>query len=384
MPDTLSIWGRSFVAAGVWSFLLLFPSQALKAQELPYKRSLPGTDTIACPTLVPSLQPGPEEREQATRLGSEANQQQLLGDMENARDLLARATQLDPTSADLAYRYGRVLESLEEVESAIDQFCRALALGSREQGIGDARPRLEALARAREPELSEAAGREFLNGLLQTDLGNLRGAEEAFGLAIQEAPDWADAVYNRGVVRARLGETDLAVEDLQQYLSMRPTADDAMLVSQRIGRLQVRPASALSAGTALGLGIVLPGMGQFYSGRALTGLGVLSLASAAVAAGVLIEKVEVRCVGGAPSGGDCPADRVISEDKSNPYLVPGLVAAGVVSVIGAVEAFIKAQGHAGEQGGEATTMDVGKPRITGPMLSARGRRLQLHLFRVTF
>ncbi len=271
----------------------------LDAQQLPLKRGLPGSDSIACPEIDLTVRPSPEEVDQASRMGSDADQALMLGNQERARDLLARATELNPISAELAYRYGRSLESLNETEPAIEQFCRALALGSREQGIGDARPRLEALARAREPDLSEAARSQFLNGLLQADLGNLRGAEEAFGTAILAAPDWADAVYNRGIIRIRLGLPDPAVEDLQQYLALRPDADDAILVSQRIGQLQIRPTSSVSAGTALGLGLVIPGMGQFYSGRALGGFGVLALAGGAIATGFLIEEVQVKCVGSA-------------------------------------------------------------------------------------
>lgn len=384
MSETTSFWGRLSFAAGVCLLSLAVQPGPSSPQELPFKRALPGTDSIACPEVDRSGQPSQEEKDQATRLGSDADQANILGNQERARDLLARANELDPTSAELAYRYGRILESLGETDLAIESFCRALALGSREQGIGDARPRLVALARAREPDLSEAARREFLNGLLQADLGNMEGAEEAFGLAFLEAPDWADAVYNRGAARVRLGQRELAVEDLQQYLALNPNAYDAILVSQRIGQLQIRPTSSVSAGTALGLGLVLPGMGQFYSGRALGGLGVLTVAGAAAAAGLLIEKVEVRCVGGAPSGGDCPADRFISKETSKPYQVPGLVAAGVITLVGAVEAFIKARRTGGEEEGEAPQVELLGASLQGPAVSASGRRIRLHLLRVTF
>ena len=384
MSEPKHSWGRFFFAAGSISLLFLGRGVGLTAQELPLKRGLPGADSIACPEIDLTLVPSPEEADQANRLGSDADQSLILGNQERARDLLARATELDPTSAELAYRYGRILESLEETEPAIEQFCRALALGSREQGIGDARPRLEALARSREPDLSEEARSQFLNGLLQADLGNLLGAEEAFGIAFISAQDWADAVYNRGIIRVRLGQPDPAVEDLQAYLALRPDADDAILVSQRIGQLQIRPGSSVSAGTALGLGILIPGMGQFYSGRAKGGFAVLALAGGAIAAGLLIEEVEVRCVGTAPSSGDCPPDRVISEDTTNPYLMHGLAAAGVIAVVGAIEAYFKAKAPQFGDVGEIVAMDLGRARVMGPSLSAKGPRLNLNFVRVTF
>ncbi|MFH1764056.1 MAG: tetratricopeptide repeat protein [Gemmatimonadota bacterium] len=384
MSKPQPIWGRFCIASGFILFSVLGNGMMLDAQQLPLKRGLPGSDSIACPQIDLTVRPSPEEVDQASRMGSDADQALMLGNQERARDLLARATELDPTSAELAYRYGRSLESLDETEPAIEQFCRALALGSREQGIGDARPRLEALARAREPELSEGARSQFLNGLLQADLGNLQGAEEAFGAAFLAASDWADAVYNRGIIRIRLGLPDPAVEDLQQYLALRPDADDAILVSQRIGQLQIRPSSSVSAGTALGLGLVIPGMGQFYSGRALGGFSVLALAGGAIAAGFLIEEVQVKCVGSPPSSGECPPDRFISEETSNPYKMHGLAAAGVVAVIGAVEAYFKAKRPEPGDSGEIVALDVGPARVLVPSLSARGPRLNLNLVRVTF
>ncbi len=377
-------WGRSCLATGFIFLLFMGPGMPLGAQDLSLKRALPGTDSIACPEVNPTVQPSQEEVAQATQLGSSAEQDLILGNQERARDLLARATELDPTSAELAYRYGRILESLDETEPAIEQFCRALALGSREQGIGDARPRLEALARAREPDLPEEARSAFLNGLLQADLGNLVGAAEAFGTTSLLAPDWADAVYNRGVIRIRLGQPESAVEDLQQYLALRPDAEDAILVSQRIGQLQIRPSSPVSPGTALGLGLVIPGMGQFYSGRALGGFSVLALAGGAFAAGFLIEEIEVRCVGSAPASGDCPPDRFISEETTKPYMMYGLAAAGVVTVIGAIEAYFKAKRPGFGDPGEILAMEVGPARVIGPSLSVQGPRVNLNLLRVIF
>lgn len=384
MSETKSFRGKSRFAAGLLVSLILGTAPGLVGQELLLKRDLPGTDSISCPELDPNVQASPEETQQAARLGSDSEQALILGDQERARDLLARATELDPTSAELAYRYGRTLESLGETEPAIDQFCRALGLGSREQGIGDARPRLEALARAREPELPEEARSEFLNGLLQVNLGNLEGAERSFGAAFGLAPDWADAVYNRGIIRIRMGNPDMAVEDLQQYLTLNPNGNDAILVSQRIGQLQIRQTSSVSPGTALGLGIPLPGMGQFYSGRALGGMTVLALAGGALAAGFLIEEVTVRCVGSPPSGGECPADRVISKDTSSPYKMHGLIAAGVISVAGAVEAYIKAKRGGDGAPGEIVAVRAGNARIAGPTFSANGPRLNINLVKVTF
>jgi tetratricopeptide (TPR) repeat protein len=380
------------------------------AQDLSLKRHVPGSDTIACPPISVPRRSGAEEQAEANRLASDADQALILGDTERAREFLARAVELDPSSAELAYRYGRILEDLREIDPAIHQFCRALALGSREQGLGDTRPRLEALARARDPAVPAEASRAFLNGLLQADLRQLPAALQAFDLAVRAAPDWADAVFNRGVVRSRMGDAEGAVRDLQQYLALRPEAEDGILVSRRIGQLQVT-APLQSPATTLTLGLLLPGMGQFYNGRAMGGMTVLALAGGAAAAGLLVEKITVRCVGSVPTGGQCPPERIVSETSEKPYVVYGLVAAGAVTFLGALEAYYRSRGSGGPSAEGATPVTgslsfgaagpvaghlsasgsaglppsaPGSVRLSGPSLEARGTRLDLNLLRISF
>ncbi len=372
-----------FPAAG-WFFLLsIWSVSPGEAQELPLKRTLPGSDAFSCPAIDFGTQPAPEEQAQARVLGSNANQAQILGDLARARDLLARATELDPLSANLAYGYARILADLGETAPAINQLCRALALGAEDLGFEDARPRLEALVLSEQPQVSDEAIAAFRHGLTQADLGNLNEATQAFGTAFQLAPIWADAVHNRGVILDRQGNIEGAVADFQQFLSLRPEGEDAIAVSQRIGQLQ-SAAPLPSPGATLTLGILIPGMGQFYSGRALGGFTVLALAGGAAAAGFLIEKEETRCVGTPPQGGECPSDRIISEETTNPYLTQSLIAAGVVTVIGAVEAFLKVRRGDSGGNGELVTFNVGKARFVGPSVFAEGPRLNVSLFRVTF
>ena len=372
-----------FPAAGWLLLLSIWSVSPGGAQELPLKRILPGSDAFSCPGIELGTPPGPEEQNQARVLGSNADQALILGDQARARDLLARAIELDPSSAELAYRYGRILEDLGETSSAINQLCRALALGSEEAGIEDARPRVDALVRSQQPQVPDEAIAAFSNGLSQADLGNLDEATRAFGTAFGLAPIWADAVYNRGVVRDRQGDIEGAVADLQQYLSLHPEGEDGISVSQRIGQLQ-SSAPLPSPGATLALGMIIPGMGQFYSGRALGGFTVLALAGGAAAAGFLIEQTETKCVGTPPQGGVCPPERIISEETTNPYLTQGLIAAGVVTLIGAVEAFLKVRRGDSSGNGDLVAINVGKARVVGPSVFAVGPRLNLSLFRVTF
>jgi tetratricopeptide (TPR) repeat protein len=366
-------------------FLLLMTCgvTSAAAQGLPLKRVLPGGDEFTCPELEPGRDPSPEEQAQARVLGSNADQSLILGDQARARDLLARATELDPSSPELAYRFARILEDLDQRSEAIAEYCRALALGVEGLGIEDARPRLQALVEADQPRVSAEAVAAFQTGLDQADGGFLETAIEAFDAAFRAAPNWPDAVYNRGVARDRLGEVETAAEDYRTYLTLRPDGEDAIAVSQRIGELQAL-VPLPSAGATLTLGILIPGMGQFYSGRALGGFTVLGLAGGAIAAGFLIKEIETLCVGSVQSGGDCPPDRIIGENTNKPYLTHSLIAAGVVSLIGAVEAFLKVRGEDSAGEGELLSIDVGNVRIGAPSLYANGPRLNMSLLKVTF
>lgn len=361
-------------AAGLW----VFP---LTGQELPLKRALPGSGPYVCPTIEPPADPTADERAQARRLGSDASQAMILGNMQRARDLLARANEVDPSSADLAYRFAGVLEDLGDGPGAVAQFCRVLALGPG-PGMDDAETRLQRLAEADRVAIPEEAVVEFEMGLEHFDADRLEPAVEAFGLAYEMSPEWADALYNRGVVHASMGLSAAAIADLQEYLILRPNALDAMQVSQRIGQLE-SPGRLPSPGTALALGVI-PGMGQFYSGRALGGVSVLALAGGAVAAGFLIEEVTVRCLDQVPSGQDCPPNRIIDQATDKPYLAASLGVAAVVTVVGAVEAFIKAKRMRFGQSMESASLDLGSARLVAPSVTARGRNLDLNLIRVSF
>lgn len=351
------------------------------AQELPLKREVPGANPFRCPDFPPPEAPDAEERNQAARLGSDAEQAVILGDRERARDLLARATELDPSSPDLAYRYARILEELGSGREAVAWYCRVETLDPGTSDAADARSRIDELAAADRPELPPDALGAFRTGVSSADAGRLEVAAEAFGRAVSAAPDWPEAAYDRGVVLARLERRQEAVEALRRYLEIRPDAPDAIAVSERIGQLQnagVLP----SPGTALALGIVVPGMGQFYSGRTLGGLTILSLAGGAVAAALLIEDVEVKCLSPATDG-SCPEGQVVGETVDHPYRVPGLAAAGAITVIGAIEAFVKLRGRRSDVTGLAS-VDFGTARVDAVGVASTGGRVDVRLVRLVF
>jgi tetratricopeptide (TPR) repeat protein len=383
-PPRPSVGKRFFVSFGYILLLLLPASGPVQAQGLTLIRELPGDEDFSCPALDTSARVSNEERTEAARIGSNADQALILGDQERARDLLARATEMDPTSPELAYRYARVLDDMGARVQAISHFCRALVMGGgNDDEVGDAERRLEDIFEWQRAQLSSDAIEAFQAGLAQADSGDLETALASFDMARQEAPDWPDPLFNRGIVRAQLGQIEAAAADLELYLAVRPEAEESAALSDSIERLRELAGLPLPS-RALTYGLLLPGGGQYYTGHKWRAAGLLTASTAALAIGLFSDKVTVRCVGAPGPGGECPPDRFVGEEESKPYLVQGVVAAGAFAVAGALEAFYRARQVRAREVGALVATEPREATVKGPTLFARGTRLYLSLVQVTF
>ena len=373
-------FGWLLVSALGWS------ASSLSAQELPLKREVPGSGPYQCPAVATAARPGAEEQRLARQLASTAAQAVILGDLDRARTLLDQATQLDPASADLAYRRARVLEELDQPQAAVSAYCKVLAVDSLAEGVNDARQRLDSLVAAERAAIPESAVASFREGLTRADAGHLDRALASLDSAVATAPEWPAAVYDRGVVFARMGKEQEATRDLRKYLELEPGAPDAMDVSRRIGELQsLVYATTPNPDAALFLGMLVPGMGQFYSGSALGGLTVLTMAGGAVAAGYFIKKVDVQCLSDPGPGGTCPPNQIVSEDVTRPYLTVSVEAAAAVTLVGAVLAFMNArQRRSAQQQGVVDLSSARSPHLAPPAMYRRGRGVDVALVRVVF
>jgi tetratricopeptide (TPR) repeat protein len=319
---------------------------ALEAQEissdLPLKRELPPPPPAPCDpwadVAAPDGQVPAEDRREAERLLAEANRAALLGERERAGEFLRRAQGLDPASAAVAYRLGRVLEEEGDDEAALEAFCRYLALEPDGQDVEDARMRTERLSPREEDPVSPAARSAFDQGVAAFDAGDLDAAARHFSRALVEEPGLDDAHYNRGVTYLRMGRIGAGAADLEWYLEANPRAPDRGRVEAQLAAVAPALEPSYSAGTALATGLLVPGMGHFYSGRPGTGFLVLATATTGVAVGLLHTNVEVECLS-VPADGQCPPGDVLARHEDRPFLVPGVAAAAAATVIGAIHAF---------------------------------------------
>jgi len=213
-------------------------------------------------------------------------------------------------------------------------------------------------------------------------------AVEAFTAALGELPDWPEALYNRAVVLERMGLTQESLADYRRYLELRPDEVDPQVsqVAQRIGMLEgLEAIPTPSPGNTLALGMLFPGMGQYYSDRGVGGSIVLGSAVAALAAGVAYREVTVRCLRDVSGGGDCAPGDIVDETTDRPLLLPALGLVAAVTLGGAVEAWVRARQRRAEQARDgAPEPGGGGFALSGPSVSSNGAAVDLRFFSLTF
>jgi tetratricopeptide (TPR) repeat protein len=206
-------------------------------------------------------------------LGHEAA---IVGDHRQARDVFVDAARLSPGDERIAYQLGRAYEELGERSNAVREYCRFLSLAPQGSDAPDVRTRITALAAPTGgTPANDPVTTAFRSGVGHLDQRRWREATDAFGRVIQSLPRASEAYYDRGLALAALDQRDAAVRDFEQYLALRPGAEDQAQVRAQLDALR-RP--TWSTGTALLTGLLVPGLGQVYTSRPWIGVGVAALA----------------------------------------------------------------------------------------------------------
>jgi len=246
------------------------------AQQLSVKRTLSAASTLPCPVPAAGLTSSRNDSPDVRRLMALGHEAAIVGDHRQARDVFVDAARLSPGDERIAYQLGRAYEELGEKPNAIREYCRFLALTPQGSDAPDVRTRIAALsAPTGSAPASDPATTAFRAAVGQFDQRRWREAADAFGRVIQLLPRAAEAYYDRGLALGALDQRDAAVRDFEQYLALRPNAEDQTAVRAQIDALR-RP--AWSTNTALFTGLVLPGLGQVYTSRPWIGVGVAAVA----------------------------------------------------------------------------------------------------------
>ncbi|PYP79012.1 MAG: hypothetical protein DMD35_09600 [Gemmatimonadetes bacterium] len=333
-------------SASAFVVLLALPLCTAVAQgqvRSPLKRGMPVVAARpTCPSAATPRPATPDQRRRARELAQRAQQSAILGDRTAARDQLRQATALDPANPDLAYQLARAQDALGASDDATAEYCRFVALAPSAPETAEVRERLASVSRNTTPAVPDNIVAPFRTGLTAYDAGRYAQAQSAFSSAIALQRDWADAYYDRALANAALGRRELAIADLQQYLRLRPEAEDRATVIARINTLRGTPPSP---GAALGLGLVIPGAGQMYTGRPVFGAITLMAAGGAVAYALKSGPVTKEFVVNPkdPFGNPLPPFVDRRTETGHPHLTPGLAAAGAIAGIAAIEAFVHAR-----------------------------------------
>lgn len=314
------------------------------------------------------------------RLVGAATQAMILGDFQGAREFLDRALRQDPDAAEAIYLRGRVLVEQDAWQAATESFCHYLHIDPGGPSAEEARLRLaEAVDRGTGADLYA----HFEGGVESYRSGELEAAEAAFTAILEYRPGATAVLRNRAVVQSALGRSAAARADLERYLQLEPgpSAAERAEVEAMIAWLD-SDVVVRSPGSALALGLVVPGGGQFYTKRPVLGTTMLGLAGIAAATGFLYKETTVLCR--RPDSSDnCPPEEVAGRESERPWLGASIGVAAVLTIGAAIEAALHARsarrappGPGGDRSAESNGSRLELVRIGGE------RAIQLELVRI--
>ena len=154
--------------------------------------------------------------------------------------------------------------------------------------------RMSALWGEEDPDIPAEAARRFRMGVVNFDLDQIETAEASFADVVAAAPEFALGHYNLGLTRIVAGQPEAAAASLERYLELAPEAEDQDEVASAVEAL-LNPPRQYNPGASMATSLLIPGMGQFISGRPAAGFAFLAAAGGAVAFGVLTEDILIEC-----------------------------------------------------------------------------------------
>ncbi|MEP6780222.1 MAG: tetratricopeptide repeat protein [Gemmatimonadaceae bacterium] len=344
--------------------LLCAASSNASAQSLRPKRSLTVGVAPGCESAPTRNLNGPRDNAEARRLAAAGQEAALIGDQTAARDAFAKAAALNPGDDRIAYDLGRANEELADSLSAVGEYCRYLTLSPAGREAADVRARLLRLVPKGAAQSAQELLSTFRLGLFLYDSAKYDAAERAFDDVVHKAPSASEGYFNRGLMRAAIGRRAESLKDFEAYLAAVPAAEDRVDVTRTIATLR-RP--VYGEGTAFARGIV-PGFGQFYTGRPVLGVVVLAGVVASAGLGIYQKTSEKTIAYVDPNNVPAPYTQQFTE---RPYLLPGIAAAVGLTLGAALEAVF----YAKRSGRGADVLQSGRTSSTGTPLREYGLQL---------
>lgn len=321
----------------VLGLLMVGTATGASTQTLALKADAPSFSFLCDPATEDRRTTG-ESPPEVQRMVDAATQAMILGDLAVAADFLDRALEADPSAAEAIYLRGRIAAEGESAAAGIEWFCAYLSVAPDGALASEA-------TRGLEQAMEEGAGADlqasFREGVASFESEPAR-SEEIF-TSVLDRHLVPEALYDRGLVRLALERREGARADLTRYLELRPGTDQRVAIQNVLEALDRDRRSPGSTATFL-LGTLIPGAGQYYTGRTGLGMLVTGLVAGTMATGYLYERTTIHCRAPSPSGG-CPPEAVAARETERPLLGPALGVGVGVMLISAIEAALHARGQ---------------------------------------
>ena len=239
---------------------------------------------------------------------------------------------------------------------------------------------LVVLARAAWPRAGAAQGLPYTLEQVITLLG---GVEEDQILELVRGDCISFRVQGEAERRLRdAGASDTLITALRSVCYRGPQAETRPAARPTASAVAAMP-GPYSPGSAAVRSAIVPGLGQFYTGRPVLGAAFLAAAGGALAAGFLSEKVTVECL--TRTSGACPHDQIRGEVSEKPYMAAGVGAFVALAAIGAFEAHSAARkaNARGSLRGEVDPPGSGI-RFARPTMAPSATGVEFHALRIRF
>ena len=281
--------------------------------------------------------PSEADRRRARDLAANGQQAAILGDSTSALNSLRQAAALDPTNADLAYQLARVYEQSKAGPSAAAEYCRFLVLAPASLEAAEVRERILTIIPPRTDPNVAAAQREFQSGTTAYNSGQFLAAQLHFSGALKGDTTWAEAYYNRALVHLALAQRVDAMNDFERYLRFKPEATDRLQIVARIDMLRAhschshRPSSSDSSCRVAA---------RFILAALCAARCCLASRRRRWATALKVKrKRRPPCRQARDPFGNRYTFTTTRSVTEHPYLAPGIVVAGGIALVSAVEAF---------------------------------------------
>lgn len=318
--------------------VLVSPMQAQSvAPSLSPRRTLTAGAAPGCELPLAGQAPAiRRDNAEARRLAAAGQEAALIGDQAAARDAFGRAAILNPGDERIAYDLGRAHEELADSAKAVGEFCRYLSLSPAGREAADVRDRLRRIVPVAAQRRAADVQVAFRLGLALFDDGRYEAAIRAFDDVVRDAPTAYEGYFNRGLARAASGSRAAALLDLERYRANAPMVDDRVEVGRAIEVLR-RPVYRPGVAAARSL---IPGFGQFYTGRPVRG--VLVLAAVGGTAGLALTQQTTTTTVPYVDPNGAPAPYTLTSQK-RAYFTAGMGAAAAFTLLGMIDAVMAAK-----------------------------------------